>query len=160
VTVTRDVVVTIDGPAGAGKSTVARQVATRAGLRYLDTGATYRAITLGLLNRAVRLDDPDRIAAAAPEVRVELRPDLSDPSVLRVWLDGAEPGLALRTSTVTAVVPAVAAVPAVRDRLAAVQRAATRPPPATPGGRCPPLVSGTTLARISRTFSAQSAASV
>ena len=48
---TGDVVVAIDGPAGSGKSTVARRVAERAGLRYLDTGATYRALTLALLRR-------------------------------------------------------------------------------------------------------------
>src|SRR4029453_4241040 len=60
-----DVVVAIDGPAGSGKSTVARRVAERARLRYLDTGATYRALTLALLRRGVPGDHPEAGARAA-----------------------------------------------------------------------------------------------
>jgi cytidylate kinase len=119
-----DVVVAIDGPAGAGKSTVARAVAARAGLRYLDTGATYRALTLALLRLGVDLTDPAEIARAAAGVDVELRPDPAEPGVERVWLDGRDPGAALRGPAVNAVVSAVAAVPAVRERLVAAQRAA------------------------------------
>jgi CMP/dCMP kinase len=119
-----DVVVTIDGPAGAGKSTVARAVAARTGLRYLNTGAIYRAVTLELLRRGVALDDPAAIAKAAAAADVELRPDPNNPRVLTVWLGGDEPGAALRTGPVTAAVSTVSAVPAVRERLVAIQRAA------------------------------------
>jgi cytidylate kinase len=120
--VTHDVVVAIDGPAGAGKSTVAREVAARAGLRYLDTGATYRAITHALLARGIGLDDPAAIARAAADVDLELRPDPAEPNVERVWLDGREPGAALRSDEVNAAVSAVSAVPAVRELLVAAQR--------------------------------------
>src|SRR6266511_1370650 len=69
-----DVVVAIDGPAGSGKSTVARGVAERTSLRYLDTGSTYRALTLALLRLGTPLDDPDAVAAvsAVPAVREQL----------------------------------------------------------------------------------------
>jgi cytidylate kinase len=123
-TASGDVVVAIDGPAGAGKSTVAREVAARAGLRYLDTGATYRAMTLALLRRGVDLNDPDEIARAAEAVDLELRPDRADPAVELVRLDGREPGAALRSEAVNAAVSAVSAVPAVRTLLVALQRAA------------------------------------
>src|SRR5204862_2015116 len=119
-----DVVVAIDGPAGAGKSTVARAVAERAGLRYLDTGATYRALTWALLRAGVPTGDPARVAAAAAGVKLELRPSQDDPRVLRVWLDGETPGPELRTPEVNAAVSAVSAVPAVREQLVALQRAA------------------------------------
>ena len=61
---TADVVVAIDGPAGSGKSTVARRVAEEAGLRYLDTGATYRALTVALLRRGIPVEDADISAFA------------------------------------------------------------------------------------------------
>ncbi len=75
-----DVVVAIDGPAGSGKSTVARGVAERTSLRYLDTGSTYRALTLALLRLGTPLDDPDAVAAAARGVELALElPPLSRP---------------------------------------------------------------------------------
>jgi cytidylate kinase len=119
-----DVVVAIDGPAGAGKSTVARAVANKTRLRYLDTGATYRAITLEVLRRGVALDDPAGIAKVAADADLDLRPDPANPRVLTVWLGSVEQGAALRTGAVTAAVSAVSAVPAVRERLVAAQRAA------------------------------------
>ena len=69
---TADVVVAIDGPAGSGKSTVARRVAEEAGLRYLDTGATYRALTLALLRRGIPVDDAEAVADAAKAVDLTL----------------------------------------------------------------------------------------
>jgi cytidylate kinase len=119
-----DVVVAIDGPAGAGKSTVARGVADRTGLRYLDTGATYRALTHALLRAGVPPDDPAQVAAAAAGVKLELRPSPDEPRVLRVWLDGEMPSEELRASDVNRAVSAVSAVPAVREQLVALQRAA------------------------------------
>jgi cytidylate kinase len=119
-----DVVVAIDGPAGAGKSTVARGVADRTGLRYLDTGATYRALTHALLRAGVPPDDPAQVAAAAAGVKLELRPSPDEPRVLRVWLDGEMPSEELRAPEVNRAVSAVSAVPAVREQLVALQRAA------------------------------------
>jgi CMP/dCMP kinase len=117
-----DVVVAIDGPAGSGKSTVARQVAERAGLRYLDTGATYRALTLALLRRGVPVDDPQAVADAAKAVDLTLELPPGRAGVARVLLDGAEPGSALRSPEVNATVSTVAAVPAVRELLVGLQR--------------------------------------
>jgi CMP/dCMP kinase len=118
-----DLVVAIDGPAGSGKSTVARRVAELAGLRYLDTGATYRALTLALLRRGVPLDDPEAVADAAKTVdlTLELAPGPHQ-DVARVLLDGVEPGGELRAPEVNAAVSVVAAIPAVRELLVALQR--------------------------------------
>jgi CMP/dCMP kinase len=117
------VVVAIDGPAGSGKSTVARLVAERGHLRHLDTGATYRALTLALLRRGVALDDPQAIADAAKSVdlALELGPGRTGP--VRVLLDGTDPSAELRSPAVNRAVSVVAAVPQVREQLAALQRA-------------------------------------
>jgi cytidylate kinase len=117
-----DVVVAIDGPAGSGKSTVARRVAELVGLRYLDTGATYRALTLALLRRGVPVDDPEAVADAAKAVDLTLELGPGPTAAARVRLDGAVPGPELRSPAVNAAVSAVAAVPAVREQLVALQR--------------------------------------
>ncbi len=118
-----DVVVAIDGPAGSGKSTVARAVAERADLRHLDTGATYRALTLALLRQGVAPDDADAVAVAAKgaDLALELAPGRS--GTVRVLLDGSAMGSELRSPEVSAAVSAVSAVPAVREQLVALQRA-------------------------------------
>jgi cytidylate kinase len=118
-----DVVVAIDGPAGSGKSTVARRVAQLAGLRHLDTGATYRALTLALLRRGVPPDDPGAVADAAKSVDLTVELPPGDTAAARVLLDGVPVGLELRSPQVNAAVSAVAAVPAVRELLVARQRA-------------------------------------
>jgi cytidylate kinase len=117
-----DVVVAIDGPAGSGKSTVARRVAELAGLRYLDTGATYRALTLALLRRGVPPEDPRAVADAAKSVDLTLELAPGDSGAARVLLDGVPVGPELRSSQVNAAVSAVSAVPAVRELLVARQR--------------------------------------
>jgi cytidylate kinase len=117
-----DVIVAIDGPAGSGKSTVARRVAERAGLRYLDTGATYRALTLALLRRGVPVDDPEAVADAAKAVDLTLELAPGPAGAARVLLDGTEPGAALRSPEVNATVSTVSAVPAVRELLVGLQR--------------------------------------
>jgi cytidylate kinase len=117
-----DVVVAIDGPAGSGKSTVARAVAERTGLRYLDTGSTYRALTLALLRLGTPVDDPEAVAAAASGVELALELDPLPGAVSRVLLDGVPVELELRSTEVNAAVSAVSAVPAVRERLVALQR--------------------------------------
>jgi CMP/dCMP kinase len=117
-----DVVVAIDGPAGSGKSTVARAVAERTGLRYLDTGSTYRAVTLALLRLGTPVDDLEAVAAAARGVELALELDPVPGAVSRVLLDGEPVEAELRSPQVNAAVSAVSAVPAVRERLVALQR--------------------------------------
>lgn len=108
-------VIAIDGPAGSGKSTVARAVADRLGLEYLDTGAMYRGVAHAVLARGV---DPSDAAAVADVARVvEL-----DVTRSRCLVDGEDASEAIRGPEVTAVVSAVAANPEVRAELVARQR--------------------------------------
>jgi cytidylate kinase len=118
-----DVVVAIDGPAGSGKSTVARAVAARAGLRYLDTGSTYRALTLALLRLGTPVDDPEAVETSARGVRLALELDPEPGAVSRVLLDGRPVQSELRAPEVNRAVSAVSAVPGVRRQLVALQRA-------------------------------------
>ncbi|MEV4248803.1 (d)CMP kinase [Streptosporangium canum] len=112
-------VVAMDGPSGSGKSSASRGVARALGLRYLDTGAMYRAITWWMLERGVDLTDPEAIAARVLDPVLSMGTDPDAPSVA---VDGADAALAIRTSEVTAAVSAVSAVPEVRRRLVAEQR--------------------------------------
>lgn len=117
-----DVMVAIDGPAGSGKSTVAHAVAERTALRYLDTGSTYRALTLALLRLGTPVDDPEAVAAAARGVGLSLELDPQPGAVSRVLLDGEPVDSELRSPEVNAAVSTVSAVPAVRDQIVALQR--------------------------------------
>jgi cytidylate kinase len=108
-------VLAIDGPAGAGKSTVSRRAADELGLAVLDTGAMYRAVTLACLRAGVSLDDGDACAAVAGRIVIEL-----DDGVTR--LDGDDVSSAIRGPDVTAAVSAVSAHPTVRVGLVAHQR--------------------------------------
>lgn len=112
-------VVAIDGPSGSGKSSTSRGVATRLGLRYLDTGAMFRAMTWWMLSHGVDLSDPEAIAACAGEPTIESGTDPSNPAIL---VDGADVSVAIRTDEVNASVSPVSAVPAVRTRLLQLQR--------------------------------------
>lgn len=112
-------VIAVDGPSGAGKSSVARGVATRLGLRYLDTGSTYRAVTWRVLRRGVDVDDAGQVASAALDPVVEVGTDPAEPTIC---VDGIDVSGPIRSGEVTAAVSAVSAVPAVRERLAALQR--------------------------------------
>jgi cytidylate kinase len=114
-------VVALDGPAGSGKTTVAQRVAAVLGWRFVDTGATYRAVTLAVLRAEVDLDDSTAVASAAADARVELR---TDPAASGVLLDGEDVSSQIRTAQVTAHVSAVSALPAVRQRLVELQRRA------------------------------------
>ncbi len=108
-------VIAIDGPAGAGKSTVGRAIADRLGLRYLDTGAMYRAMTFAVQQRGVPEGDLEAVAGAAPEVRIEMEGDT-------VVVDGVDATAAIRGRDVTEAVSQVAANPAVREVLVQRQR--------------------------------------
>ena len=109
-------VVTIDGPAGAGKSSVARGLADRLGWRLLDTGAMYRAVALAATRRQVDLQSESALALLVESVEVIVRDQ-------HVWLDGEVVTDAIRTSEVTGLTRFVADSPAVRGRLVACQRA-------------------------------------
>jgi len=111
-------VISIDGPAGTGKSSVSRGLARALGARYLDTGSMYRIVTLAMLRAGVDLDDADAIAAAA-DVRLTVG---YDPDREQSYLDGEDVSAAIRGDDVTRAVSAVSAVPAVREMLVRMQR--------------------------------------
>jgi cytidylate kinase len=113
-------IVTIDGPAGSGKSTAARKLAARLEVAYLDTGAMYRAIALKALRNGTDVND----AAALVEVArgAELSLDCG-PTHTRVRLDGRDVSEAIRTFAVSGVTPYVATNQAIRDILVEKQRA-------------------------------------
>jgi CMP/dCMP kinase len=115
-----DLVVAIDGPSGAGKSSTSRGVARALGLRYLDTGATYRALTWWLLDRGVDTSDTEAIARRATDPRIEVG---TDPAGAWTRVNGTDVSDAIRTREVTAAVSAVARVPRVREHLITLQRA-------------------------------------
>jgi cytidylate kinase len=113
-------VVAMDGPSGSGKSSVSRGVARALGLRYLDTGAMYRAMTWWMLQQGVDLADPAAIAARCGEPRIISGTDPDGPAIHVGDTDVAGP---IREPGVTGAVSAVAAVPEVRVRLVGLQRA-------------------------------------
>ena len=112
-------VIAIDGPAGAGKSTVARQVAQQLGFVYVDTGAMYRAVTW----RALRggLDSTDAAAVSELTARIDVR-FAKSPVGLRIMADGEDVTEAIRTPAVTAAVARVSQIPAVRRAMVRLQR--------------------------------------
>jgi cytidylate kinase len=112
-------VVALDGPSGTGKSTVARQLALRLDARYLDTGAMYRAATVAALDHGTSLDDPSAIAEAVRNAKITIT---TDPSDVRVDVDGIAVDERIRSTQITAAVSAVSAVPAVRALLVDAQR--------------------------------------
>jgi CMP/dCMP kinase len=113
-------VVAIDGPSGSGKSTVARGVAEALGLRYLDTGAMYRAVTWLVLHRGVALDDAPAVASTAAGADLEVS---TDPHRRRVVIAGTDVTDEIRSAAVTAAVSAVSAVGDVRAEMVRRQRA-------------------------------------
>jgi cytidylate kinase len=123
-------VVAVDGPSGAGKSSTSRGVAVALGLRYLDTGAMYRALTWWLLERGADITDPAVVGALAAAPRIEVS---TDPRAPWTRVDGADVSQAIRTREVTTAVSAVAAVPQVRAHLIARQREIIAGDPGTPG---------------------------
>jgi len=108
-------VIAIDGPAGAGKSTVARGLAARLGLAYLDTGAMYRGVTFAALRRGIDPDDADRVA----HLVLDLEMTVTDTATT---VDGVDASVEIRGPEVTRAVSIVAANPAVRHELNRRQR--------------------------------------
>ncbi len=133
----RAFVIAVDGPAGSGKSTLGRRLAALLGLRYLDTGALYRALTLAALRRGIAPDDAAALAALARSIDISITPEpLESPFDSRVWLDGEDVTAAIRSPEVDRYVSAVSAHRAVREALVPAQRrAALEPPGAVVVGR-------------------------
>ncbi|WP_067129052.1 (d)CMP kinase [Microtetraspora malaysiensis] len=109
----------MDGPSGSGKSSASRGVARALGLRYLDTGAMYRAVTWWMLQQGVDLADADAMAGRAGDPRLVMS---TDPDAPGVTVDGVDVNGPIREAAVTGAVSAVSAVPEVRARLVALQR--------------------------------------
>ncbi|HEU5032903.1 MAG TPA: (d)CMP kinase [Spirillospora sp.] len=112
-------VIAMDGPSGSGKSSASKGVARALGLRYLDTGAMYRAMTWWMLRNGVPVEDGDAVAARAADPVIVSGTDPDAPSISVDGQDVSEP---IRTRAVTNAVSAVSAVPAVRARLVELQR--------------------------------------
>ena len=114
-------IVAIDGPSGSGKSSVAREIARRCGLTYLDTGAMYRSVAYACLERGVDPEDADAVAEVARDVRIEFT---SADDGQRVLVDGVDATAQIRTPEVERAVSPVSANPRVRETMVALQRAA------------------------------------
>ena len=109
------VIVAIDGPAGAGKSTIAKRLAGRLGFTYIDTGAMYRAVALWAVRQAVSFDDSHRMEQLALASEIELAPG-------RIQLNNEDVTLAIRTPEVTNGASRIAVIPGVRRAMVAKQR--------------------------------------
>ena len=110
-----ELIVSMDGPSGTGKSTVSKAVADRMGLPHLDTGAFYRAATLAVLRSEVDLEDDDAVVAEVEQLTM-------DQASGRMYLDGEDISDEIRGERVTKAVSRVSAIPAVRARLVGMQR--------------------------------------
>ncbi|MEY3806608.1 MAG: cytidylate kinase [Actinomycetota bacterium] len=109
-------IVAIDGPAGAGKSTVARMVATRIGVPFLDTGAMYRCVALSILEKGIAVTDVESIAEVARQVHITVTDSV-------VTLDGVDVSQRIREPEIGTVVSVIAALSPVRDALREQQQA-------------------------------------
>jgi cytidylate kinase len=120
--------IAIDGPAGSGKSTVARRVAAMLGYIYLDSGAMYRAVALKALDRRIPLDNETQLENLARETHIELKPPTAEQEAAslknRVFLDGREVTQEIRTGDVAQAASRLATIAGVREVLVAEQRKA------------------------------------
>lgn len=111
--------IAIDGPAGAGKSTIARQVARRENLIYIDTGAMYRAMSLLMLQNGIPLNDAEKIGQECSRAQIDISYENGEQAV---FLNGENVDAFLREERVGNAASAVSAVPRVRERLVQLQR--------------------------------------
>ncbi len=126
-----NVVVAVDGTSGSGKSSTCRAVADRLGLRYLDTGAQYRAMTWWMLRHGVDVHDPAAVAARAQEPQIVSGTDPLGPTIT---VDGTDVSVEIRSDEVNGAVSPVSAVPEVRARLVDLQRSIVGDPGGREGG--------------------------
>lgn len=112
-------VIAVDGPSGSGKSSAAKGVARALGLRYLDTGSMYRAMTWWMLSKGVDVEDAEAVAARAGE---PVLVPTTDPDAPAISVDGVDVSAPIRTREVSNAVSAVSRVPEVRTRMVALQR--------------------------------------
>ena len=116
-------VIAIDGPSGAGKSSVSRIVGKKLGFLHVDSGALYRIMTWQALVKKVDTDNPDAVAAFAPTVEIECRPE---GGAIAYYVGGEPPGDRIRTPEINAHASQVATVKQVRDKITALLRDMTR----------------------------------
>jgi cytidylate kinase len=126
-------VITIDGPSGSGKGTIARRVAEALGFHMLDSGALYRLVALAAEDACISLHNADRLADLARSL--DVRFDSDEHGEERVWLDGEDVTARLRSEQTGAGASTVAQIPAVREALFERQRAFCRPPGLVADGR-------------------------
>jgi pantoate ligase / CMP/dCMP kinase len=115
-------IIAIDGPAGAGKSTVTREVAQKLGLLYLDTGAMYRAVTWLVLNQGIDIEDHQAIAQLVQNSEIKLETTNDIKNFTRVWINDQEITQEIRSLEITSKVSAIAALPVVRTELVKQQQ--------------------------------------
>src|SRR6202051_1369252 len=112
------ITVAIDGPAGAGKSTLARRIASKLGYTYVDTGAMYRAVALWALRTKVAISDMHRLEQLANEARIEFKPGTN-----AVLLNGEDVTEAIRAPGIAGAASEISRIPSVRRALVRLQRA-------------------------------------
>ena len=125
-------VISIDGPAGAGQSTVAQKLAARLGLAYIDSGATYRAAALQVLESGVSTEDQRAVAELIARTDIQCTDDVEG---LRILLNGSDVTAKLRTPEVTHAATKVSRLPEVREKLISLQRSFARGPGVVMEGR-------------------------
>jgi cytidylate kinase len=118
----KNLIIAIDGPAGSGKSTVAKEIARKLGLLYVDTGAMYRALTLKALREKISFDDEKVLVILAQRTTIDL--EIGKDFKLSVLLDGEDVSKEIREFTVTNNVKYIARIPEVRKEMVLLQRKA------------------------------------